>query len=103
MRPLVRGYSRAAFKMNPGHITQGDMTVTINECMALLVAELTEGEVPAPVSQSFTLGNIWADLCRIADEALPRDVANVLDRPIGYVPVAGPLSPMGEHALVYAD
>lgn len=75
----------------------------INQMMAALVAELIENEIPQPLSQRFTLAAVWDDLCRIAGEPLPRDVAAVLDTPIGFVPVAGPLSPIGEHALVYAD
>jgi len=38
--------------------------MTINEAIALLVEELLEGEVPAPLSTRFTLANVWADLAR---------------------------------------
>ena len=42
--------------------------MTINEAMATLVAELAEGEVPAPLSARFTLAAVWADLARLAGE-----------------------------------
>jgi hypothetical protein len=45
--------------------------MTINEAMALLVEELTEGEIPQPLSTRFTLAHIWADLARLAGEELP--------------------------------
>jgi len=45
--------------------------LTINEAMILLVAELEAEEVLAPLAQRFTLANIWADLARLAGEALP--------------------------------
>ncbi len=45
--------------------------LTINEAMALLVAELEAEEVLAPLAQRFTLANIWSDLARLAGEELP--------------------------------
>ena len=45
--------------------------MTLSDLMAALVAELEEGEVPNPLAQSFVLGNVWADLARLAGEALP--------------------------------
>lgn len=57
--------------------------LTINEAMALLVAELEAEEVLAPLAQRFTLANIWADLARLAGEELPAAaiavVGDVLD------------------------
>ena len=65
--------------------------MTINHAMTLLVAELAEGEVPAPLTQSFTLATVWADLARLAGEPLPVAVAAVvgdtLDRAIDPLPV----------------
>ncbi len=52
--------------------------MTINDLMAALVAELAEGEVPAPLTQSFTLASVWADLARLAGEPLPVAVAAVV-------------------------
>ncbi len=45
--------------------------MTINDAMAALVAELTDDEIPQPLSQRFVLANVWADLARIAGEELP--------------------------------
>lgn len=45
--------------------------MTINDAMALLVAELAEGEVPAPLTQQFTLAAVWQDLARLAGEVPP--------------------------------
>jgi hypothetical protein len=53
--------------------------MTINAAMALLVDELTEGDVPAPLTQEFTLANIWADLARLAGEEVPAEVLAILD------------------------
>ena len=54
--------------------------MTINEAMAALVAELEEGEVPAPLSTRFTLANIWSDLAHLAGEELPADALAVVGR-----------------------
>ncbi len=54
--------------------------MTINEAMALLVAELTEGEIPLPLAQEFTLANVWCDLARLAGEELPADALAVVGR-----------------------
>ena len=75
----------------------------INQTMAALYAELAAEEIPAVLTERFTFAALWADLARLAGEPVPRDVAAVLDTPIGFVPVAGPLSPMGEYTPVYAD
>lgn len=77
--------------------------MTINDCMAALVAELEAGEVPAPLTQEFTLAALWADLARIAGEPLPRDVAAVLDAPLGLVPVAVPDFGQPKPSPLYAD
>jgi len=77
--------------------------MTINAIMALLVEELTEGEIPMPLAQEFTLANIWADLARLAGESVPRDVAAVLDAPIGFVPVAGASFGQPDDLPIYAD
>lgn len=54
--------------------------MTINDLMAALVAELEDGEIPTPLAQRFTLANIWADLARLAGEALPADARAVVGR-----------------------
>ena len=56
------------------------MTMSINDLMAALVAELEEGEVPQPLSQRFTLAAVWQDLARLAGEALPADALAVVGR-----------------------
>ncbi len=77
--------------------------MTINAIMAALVAELAADGIPDVLNQRFTFAAMWNDLCRIAGEAVPRDVAAVLDRSLDYVPVTVALSPMGEYTPVYAD
>ena len=53
--------------------------MTINEAMQALCDELAAGGVPAPLHQPFTLALVWADLCRIAGEEPPADVAALVD------------------------
>ncbi len=45
--------------------------MSVNELLERLVDELADGEVTAALSQRFTLGALWADLCRLAGEDLP--------------------------------
>ena len=54
-------------------------STTVNGLMRALVAELTEGEVPRPLRQSFTLAAVWLDLCRLAGEAPPAEALAILD------------------------
>jgi len=77
--------------------------MTINDAMTLLLAELAADGIPDVLTETFTFAAMWNDLCRIAGEPVPRDVAIVLDQPLDYVPVAGALSPIGEYTQVYAD
>ena len=60
--------------------------MTINQLMAALVAELAEGGVPDPLDQRFRLAFVFDDLCRIAGEALPAEVAAALDAPACALP-----------------
>jgi hypothetical protein len=53
--------------------------MSLNDLMALLVAELADGDIPTPLTQRFTLANIWADLARLAGEPVPPEVAALLD------------------------
>ena len=48
--------------------------MTINDLLERLVDELADGEVTAALDQCFTLGALWADLARLAGEALPLEV-----------------------------
>ncbi len=78
--------------------------MTINDAMTALVAELTEGEIPMPLAQSFTLAAVWQDLARLAGEALPTEalavVGRVLDATIE--PVRVRRGRYAEHALEFA-
>jgi hypothetical protein len=79
--------------------------MTINEAMAQLVAELTEGEIPMPLAQSFTLANVWCDLARLAGEALPAEALAVVGRALDATiePVNVRRGSYAEHALEFAD
>ena len=79
--------------------------LTINEAMALLVAELSADEIPAPLSQRFVLANIWADLARLAGEALPAEALAVVGRALDTTiePVMVRRGSYAEHALEFAD
>jgi len=52
--------------------------------------ELAE-EIPDVLTETFTFAGLWADLCRIAGEPVPRDVAAVLDAPLDLAPVPVPV------------
>lgn len=54
---------------------------SLAELMGQLVAELEEGDVPAPLHQDFSLALVWADLARLAGEEVPAEVAAILDGP----------------------
>ncbi len=53
--------------------------MTLTQLIAALVAELTDHEIPAPLTQRFTLATTLADLCRLAGEPLPPAVALLID------------------------
>jgi len=78
--------------------------MTINEAMTLLVAELEDGEVPAPLSTRFTLANIWADLARLAGEELPADALAVVGRALDATiePVRVRRGSYADHATQFA-
>ena len=79
--------------------------MTINDCMAALVAELAEGEVPRPLDQRFTLAAIWQDLARLAGEELPAEVAAVVEATVGLriEPVLPPPFARGAEVWLPAD
>ncbi len=79
--------------------------MTINDLMAALVAELTEGEIPLPLSQRFTLANVWADLARLAGEELPAEALAVVGRALDATiePTFVRRGRYAEHAPEYAD
>jgi hypothetical protein len=81
--------------------------------MRALVAELEAEEVLDPLAQRFALAGVWADLARIAGEAIPADAAAVvgaaLDVTCDPLPVRGsygdPARQFAEYTRepVYAD
>lgn len=56
--------------------------MTVNEAFRILVADLAEEGVPAPLCQRLTVAALWSDLARIAGEPLPRPVAILADLPV---------------------
>ncbi len=77
--------------------------MTLNALMIALVAELADGEVPAPLSTRFTLANIWADLARLAGEALPAEALAVVGRALDATiePTRVRRGSYAEHALEF--
>ena len=55
------------------------MATTVNALLRQLLAELQAEQIPDPLAQSFTLAALWLDLCRLAGEEPPADVATLLD------------------------
>ncbi len=53
----------------------------VTRLCARLLAELIADDVPTPLYQRFTLGLLWADLCRLAGEIPPPPVTALLDTP----------------------
>ncbi len=49
--------------------------MSVNRLLSALVAELVEGDVPTPLTQSLTLAAVWCDLARLAGEKPPAHVA----------------------------
>ncbi len=78
--------------------------MTINEAMIALVAELADGEIPLPLTQSFTLAHVWADLARLAGEALPAEAVAVVGRALDQrvEPTRVRRGSYAEHALEFA-
>ena len=59
----------------------------INQCMTLLVQELEDEGIPAPLLCEFTLAAVWDDLARLAGETPPLAVRRLFERER---PVVGP-------------
>ena len=78
--------------------------MTINAIMALLVEELTEGEIPMPLAQEFTLAAVWQDLARLAGEELPAEAVAVVGRALDATiePVRVRRGRYAEHAPEFA-
>lgn len=60
----------------------------ITETFRQLLAELTEQGIAAPLHQPMPPYALWADLCRLAGEPEPPEVAALMD-----APAATPLRP----------
>ena len=67
---------------HPSQRPSGMIGARINDLMAALVADLAADGVLSPLGQVFTLGIIWAELCRLAGEEPPPAVAAMLDEPV---------------------
>ena len=52
---------------------------TINDVLNRLLDELAAEGIPNPWGESFTLAALWLDLCRLAGEEPPAEVAALLD------------------------
>jgi hypothetical protein len=78
------------------------MPATINATMTLLLHELAE-EIPDALAAELPLYAVWNDLCRIAGEIPPRDVAAALDAPLALVPLVPVPTDRGGAVAIYAD
>ncbi len=54
---------------------------SLNVLMAALVVELIENDIPHPLTQELAVFALWSDLARLAGEAVPHDIAALLDTP----------------------
>ena len=55
--------------------------MTINEALCRLADELST-EIPDLLTAPLTFGLVWLDLCRLAGEPVPADVAALAETPI---------------------
>lgn len=53
----------------------------VTEAFRALVAQLTEDEIPDPLNQPMPLFALVADLCRLAGEPEPPEIAALMDAP----------------------
>ena len=53
--------------------------MAINDAMTALCDDLAAGDVPNPLTQEFTLANVWYDLCVLAGEEPPAAVLTAVD------------------------
>ena len=56
--------------------------MTINDALHALADELAADGVPDPLAQPLTLALVWHDLCRLAGEPLPPEVAALVAAPM---------------------
>ncbi len=62
--------------------------MSINEALEQFCRDLAAGGVPHPLDQPVTLGLLWFDLCALAGEEPPADVAALVDVPLDVAAVA---------------
>jgi len=55
--------------------------MSINDCFAAYLVELRDGEIADPLGARLTLATVWHDLCLLAGEPVPDDVAALVDAP----------------------
>jgi hypothetical protein len=75
------GFCEDAADTPTGHLAcpKPDAPMTVVRALDLLVAELVDDEIAAPLAQTFTLASVAADLCRLAGEPIPVAVLDALD------------------------
>jgi len=76
--------------------------MTINAALTALYAELAE-EIPDVLTETFTFATLGADLARLPGEPVPRDVAAVLDAPLGLAPVPPYRGSYADHARQFVE
>lgn len=79
--PLPACIRRALGNTGRDDETMDARRVPVTRLCGRLLAELVAGDVPEPLGQRFSLGLLWADLCRLAGETPPTDVVALLDSP----------------------
>ena len=55
--------------------------MTVNEALRRLADELSE-EIPDLLTAPLSFGLLWLDLCRLAGEEPPADVAALIESPV---------------------
>ena len=55
--------------------------MTVNEALRCLADELSE-EIPDLLTAPLSFGLLWLDLCRLAGEEPPADVAALIESPV---------------------
>ena len=56
--------------------------MTINDALTQFCRDLATGGYPRPLDQPVPVGLLWLDLCALAGEEPPADVAALLDQPL---------------------
>ena len=56
--------------------------MSINDALTQFCRDLAADGVSDPLAQPFTLAALWCDLCALAGEDPPADVAALVDQPL---------------------